>query len=322
VDTALMYHEYHSELLVGKALQDGYRGKVFLATKSPDDHLHVPEDFDKVLGEQLEKLQTDHVDFYMFHGINHNSWNNKVKGFKLLDRMEKAKADGRIRHIGFSFHDNAEAFREIIDGYGHWDFCQIQMNYLDVEHQATIKGMEYAASKGIAVVVMEPLLGGKLANPTSEMVKRLDPSKSPVEWALDFLWNRPEVSLLLSGMGDETQVRQNIEYASRSSVGMLKTGDLDMLDETRSIYETKAFVPCTKCRYCMPCPAGVDIPGVYEIYNHSAIDNKKAIGEYAAFTGGKADLCIRCGKCLAACPQKIDSPELMPKIAEALKAPA
>ena len=185
VDTAYYYHDQQSEVLVGKALQDGYREKVHLATKQPEYNIEKEEDFDNFLNTQLERLQTDHIDFYLLHALNRRTWDEKVVPFHVLDKMKKAKEDGRVRHLGFSFHDDFDTFKMIIDSFDGWEFCQIQMNYIDIENQATLKGLEYAAQKGLGVVIMEPLLGGKLANLSPQGKEKLEPAKTPVEWALD-----------------------------------------------------------------------------------------------------------------------------------------
>lgn len=314
IDTAYYYHSGQSESLVGKALKDGYREKTYLATKSPVFSLKKESDFERILEEQLARLQTDDIDFYLLHALNLDTWNNVVLKYDLLSKMEQAKAKGKIRHIGFSFHDSYEAFQTIVDGYGHWDFCQIQLNYIDITHQAGIKGLEYAASKGLGVVVMEPLLGGKLAAPTKTVSAELSPEKSPVEWALDFLWNRPEVSLLLSGMHTFQQVEDNLTYASRSSVGMLSEENLSMLARAKKVYDTMALVSCTKCSYCMPCPFGLDIPKIFEAYNGTvSLGMEKAAALYKKLPQN-AKACRACKHCERACPQHLPISELMPVI--------
>lgn len=316
VDTAYYYHDQQSEVLVGKALQDGYREKVYLATKQPEYNIEKEEDFDNFLHTQLTRLQTDHIDFYLLHALNRRTWEEKVIPFHVLEKLKKAKEDGLVRHIGFSFHDDFDTFKMILDSFDGWEFCQIQMNYIDIENQATLKGLEYAASKGLGVVIMEPLLGGKLANLSPQVGEKLDPSKTPVEWALDFLWNRPEVSVILSGMGSEQMVKDNMLYASRSSVGMLSQKDLDMLMQAREVYQTRALVPCTGCAYCMPCPFGLDIPGMYEVYNQTVNRSREdALAAYEALEV-KADACKKCRRCEKACPQKISPLETMPQIDE------
>ena len=312
VDTAYIYHDGCSESLVGKALRDGYREKSYVATKSPLWLLKKPEDFDRCLDEQLERLQTDVIDFYLLHAVDRNGWFDIVQKMHLIERAEKAKAQGKIRHIGFSFHDTYEVFRTIVDSYDGWDFCQIQLNYVDVDHQAEIRGLEYAAARGLGVVIMEPLLGGKLASPPDSVRRLLPEERTPVEWALDFLWNRPEVSVVLSGMSAMEQVEDNLAYASRAGAGMLKGCD-DMFRHAKAAYETMARVPCTGCAYCMPCPFGVEIPKVFEAYNRTAHDEKAATALYEGLQG-KAALCQSCAKCVHVCPQHIDIPQRMDEI--------
>ena len=236
--------------------------------------------------------------------------------FDLLTKAQKARAEGKIRYLGFSFHDNEAAFLEILNGFDGWDFCQIQMNYIDVENQATLRGLEAAHKKGLGVVIMEPLLGGKLANLSPQVKNTLDAGRTPVEWALDFLWNRPEVSVVLSGMGSEEMVEQNLEYASRSSIGMLDAAQLEMLANTRSVYQKMALVPCTGCAYCMPCPFGLDIPGIYEIYNQTVNDSRQVTVQKYDSLEKQADACRACRKCEGICPQHIESSTLMPVIHE------
>lgn len=313
VDTAYPYHDGESENFVGRALQDGYREKVYLATKLPMWLVKEQGDYDKYLNEQLQKLQTDHIDMYMLHAMGKGHFET-MKKLDLLSCMDAAKADGRIRYAGFSFHDDAETFRKIVDAYD-WDFCQIQMNYIDINNQATMEGMEYAASKGIAVIIMEPLLGGKLANPPKQVAKALCDSKTPVEWALDFLWNRPEVSVILSGMSNEQQADDNMVYAARSAVGMLSAEEAEMFKNAKEIYDTKAIVPCTKCRYCMPCPFGLNIPELFEAYNQTATKGMKEAKAYYEAQEVKADSCMQCCSCEQECPQHIKISEVMEELA-------
>ncbi len=316
MDTAWPYHGGKSEVILGKALKDGYREKVTVATKCPMGQMKSAEDFDRVLAEQLERLQLDSVDLYMFHGLEQDSFDNKVVKFGLLEKMEQARAAGKIKFIGFSFHDGFEAFMHILNGYS-WDFCQIQMNYIDIEYQATMEGLAEVGRRGMGLVIMEPLLGGKLANLHEKALTAMDKSKSPVEWALDFLWNRPEVSVVLSGMSSLEQQNQNIEYASRSSVGMLSDKDLDMLMQVRDSYNNLILAPCTRCRYCMPCPAGIDIPRALKAYNTTATasyEDAKAYYERQVEVG--AGECLHCKKCEAECPQHLKVSDLMEKIAE------
>ncbi len=316
IDTAYNYHGGQSEVAVGKALLDGYREKTNLATKSPVWLFEKPEDFDTHLEEQLTKLQTDHVDFYLLHALNRETWEEKVKKLDLYSRMKKAKEAGKIRFMGFSFHDDVSLFKEIVDA-GNWDFCQIQYNYINVDYQAGDEGLLYAAAKGLGVIIMEPLLGGRLAVAPKQVAKLLPEGRSAVEWAFDYLWDKPQVSLLLSGMGTMEMVRENIAFAEKSHAGMVPEQEKPLYGEAKKVFETMAIVPCTQCGYCMPCPFGVDIPHVYDAYNKTAsLGMKKARPIYEALAG-KADLCKACGCCEEHCPQHIRSAERMPEIAEA-----
>jgi predicted aldo/keto reductase-like oxidoreductase len=321
VDSAYGYHNGNSELVLGKALLDGYRQKVMLATKSPVWAIKQAEDFDRCLGEQLKKLQTDHIDFYLFHGLGAKRWHDVVLKFDLLRRAEAAKQDGRIGHIGFSFHDQYDAFQEIVDGYDQWEFCQIQYNYLDIENQAGTKGLQYAASKGLAVVVMEPLMGGKLARPPAQVQQIFDnfePKRTPADWALQWVWNQPEVSLLLSGMSSARQVEENLASAERSAVNSLDAEALRLFQDVRQAYKDLTPIPCTQCGYCMPCPSGVDIPTNLEAYNNAMVHNDlhSARFFYQRFVaeGARASACTQCQECDPKCTQGIIISEWMPKV--------
>lgn len=316
VDTAYPYHQGMSELLVGKALKDGYREKTYLATKCPVWAIKCAEDFDRILEEQLTKLQVDTIDFYLLHAIGKERFEDVILKYGLIQKMEQAKAEGKIRYIGFSFHDNAEVFRTIVDSYDFWDFCQIQMNYIDIHNQATLEGMEYAASKGLGVIIMEPLLGGKLANPPQNVKEILSSDKTPVEWALDYLWDRKEVSLLLSGMSTMQQTTDNLSYASRSKIGMLTEEQREMYVDAKRVYDTMALVSCTKCAYCMPCPFGLDIPKTFEAYNATVSRGMNVAKEIYEEIERKADSCKSCRKCEKVCPQAIKISEVMKKVAD------
>ena len=316
VDTAYPYHQGTSEIVVGKALKDGYREKIYLADKMPMMKVECAEDFDRILDEQLEKLGVEYIDFYLFHALNKERFEEKVKKFNLIDKIEAAKAAGKIRHVGFSFHDSLETFKEIIDFYDGWEFCQIQYNYINVNYQAGMEGLKYAASKGLGVIIMEPLLGGKLANLAPHVAEAFPAGKSPIEYALDWLWDQKEVSLLLSGMTEPEHVEANLEYASRSSIGMVTEEERAVYAKAKEIFDRASLVDCTKCEYCMPCPFGLNIPGIFAAYNmsasHGMAAGKAAYEEMAT----KADSCRACHRCEKECPQNIKISEIMPKVAK------
>jgi predicted aldo/keto reductase-like oxidoreductase len=328
-DTAYVYHDGVSETVLGKALRDGYRNRVKIATKSPLWIVRNPEDFDKYLNESLRRLGADHIDYYLLHALDRNNWKQKVLGLGLLDRAEAAVRDGRIGHIGFSFHDEAEVFTEILNGYDRWDFCQIQYNYMDVANQAGAAGLKLAASKGVAVVVMEPLLGGRLARPPAAvhgLFSGVDRGRSPADWALQWLWDQPEVTTVLSGMSAPEQVDENLESARRSAVGSFTSEDHELISRVRAAYRGRTAVDCTKCNYCMPCPSGVNIPTVFEVYNDAFLhdDAPGARFFYQMFVpaAAQAAACSACRECEEKCPQQIRVSEWMPRIHAYLSAPA
>jgi predicted aldo/keto reductase-like oxidoreductase len=332
VDTAYPYHDGASETLLSRALADGYRDKVKLATKLPSWEVQTAGDFDKYLDIQLDRLQLDYVDFYLLHALNKDYW-PKLRDLGVIEWAEKAIATGRFRHLGFSFHDDHDTFKQIVDGYD-WAMCQIQYNYIDVENQAGTKGLLYAASKGIAVVIMEPLLGGKLVGPPPPIQSIWDSAASartPAAWALHWVWDQPEVSVVLSGMSTMEQVEENVALASASSIGTLTANELALYDQVRAKYQELTAIPCTKCGYCMPCPQHVDIPGNFGNYNDGIMYDKPdaARGHYAwqkfaheeqgilEHDPGAAQ-CIQCRECEAKCPQAIPISEWMPVIHQVL----
>lgn len=310
VDTAYSYGD--SERVTGLCLLDGYREKVTLASKMPIMMLKSEEDFDRILNEELERLQTDHIDAYLLHAVNAERWENFVVRFNVLEKMEKAKAEGKIRHIGFSFHDNLETFKRILDIY-NWDFCQIQLNYLDVNYQAGLEGMRLAHERGLAVVVMEPLRGGALANIPADVAAMLP--KSPVESALDFLWHHKEITVVLSGMSEIEQVEQNMEYANRASAGMLSAEEYAQIIAAGDKMREYLSIPCTGCNYCNVCPNEIAIPDIFAMFNRAQLDGDslRAIREYRALGDRNQSGCIECGACVDACPQHINIPEELKK---------
>lgn len=309
IDTAYPYHGGMSEPFVAKALKNGYREKVYLATKLPSWLIKNREDMDSYLNEQLKRLQTDYIDFYLIHSLNDRFWDNLVKN-GLFNFLDNAIKDGRIKYAGFSFHDNIKLFKKIVDSYS-WTFTQIQLNYLDTDYQAGLEGLNYAYDKGLATIVMEPLRGGKLVNNIPDDVKKLwDTSKikrKPVEWALKYIWDNAKVSLLLSGMSTLEQVKENLEFASRGYENSLTIEERDLIMKVSEYYKSKIKVKCTDCKYCLPCPKGIEIPDIFEMFNNanmfSEIDETKS--KYNKRVQNKASSCIKCGECESKCPQNI-----------------
>lgn len=325
IDTAYPYHEEASEGFVGEMLKDGYREKVYIATKMPSWLIKSREDLDKYLDIQLERLQTDYIDYYLLHALNKDFWRN-YKKHDVFDFIKKAKDSGKIRNIGFSFHDTYEVFEEIIQNYS-WDFCQIQLNYFDEEYQAGVKGLKLAGSLGVGVVIMEPLRGGKLANHVpNEVYDLFGQSKekhSPAGWALRYLWNYPEVSVILSGMNRMDHIDDNLSEANAAEVDMLSEKDKQIIQQVKRFYKSRIQVDCTNCKYCMPCPYGIDIPGNFSIYNNAHIFNDKEghQKQYDRMLKPEqlAEACKQCGTCEPKCPQNIQIIDELEKVAAYFK---
>jgi predicted aldo/keto reductase-like oxidoreductase len=322
IDTAYPYHRGTSEILVGKVLQDGYRKKIKLATKMPSWLVNSQQDMDKYLNEQLGKLQVDYVDFYLLHGLNRGSW-SKLQKFEVTKWAEKKIDEGKIKHLGFSFHDEYPVFKEIIDSYNKWVFCQIQYNYTDTEYQAGTKGLIYAASKGLGIVVMEPLAGGNLAVKPPSAIQtlwdRLGVKSTPARLALQWVWNRPEVSVVLSGMSTMKQVIENLETAEHSGPGTLSKKELNLVNQIVQKYRELGYIGCTGCGYCMPCPEGVNIPQIIALYNeYYAKDRDNAIKKKYKKnipSENQAKKCVRCGRCETLCPQQLPIMDTLNRIA-------
>jgi predicted aldo/keto reductase-like oxidoreductase len=322
-----------SEPFVGRALADGYREKVNLATKLPSWLIEKREDMDTYLNAQLEKLRTDHIDYYLIHALVGDLW-DAVEKLGVADFLDKARADGRIRNAGFSFHGAGEDFNRIVDAYD-WDFCQIQYNFLDEKNQAGTAGLEYAASKGLGVIIMEPLRGGNLTKTVPSVVREIwdgaQTKRTPAEWALRWIWNHPEVTVVLSGMNDETHIQENLGIADVAYPNTLTTAELQVVQKVESTYRELMKVGCTGCRYCMPCPSDVNIPLCFEEYNNLYLvdnpDEEKFM--YAARLGGAvalgesefASLCVQCGQCVEKCPQHIDIPAVLESVVAELEGP-
>ena len=321
VDSAYGYHKGNSEVVVGKALRDGYRERVKLATKMPTWLVNSAADMDRCLGEQLGKLQTDHLDFYLLHGLNKDRW-PKVRDLGVFEWAEKVKKEGKIMHLGFSFHDDYKLFHKILEDSDHFTLCQIQYNYMDTDYQAGTRGLKEAASKGLAVVVMEPIKGGKLAMTPPPQVQAIweeaKVKRKPAEWALRWVWNHPEVSVVLSGMSEMFHVEENLVYADRSGPNAMEPWELKLVSRVKEAYGKLGFVGCTACRYCMPCPQGVEIPDILGLYNEyymsgqSAEIKKKYLEKIRP--EGRVDRCVACGRCEEQCPQHLPIRRFMAEI--------
>jgi len=325
VDTAYPYHgtsvvgKGTSEAFLGQALAGGYREKVLLATKLPAGAVQSRADMDLILASQLSDLRTDHIDCYLLHGIGKTTW-AKFSDLGVLEFLDSALADGRIRYAGFSFHDQASVFKEIIDAYP-WAFCLMQHNYMDVDFQAGLAGLRYAAEQGLGVIVMEPLKGGRLAAAGPPEVQALwdaaPVKRTPAEWGLHYVWDDPGVSLVLSGMSTMEQVVENVASAEAGLPHSLSAAELGLIDKVREVYQERVQVDCTNCRYCMPCPAGIDIPIVLACLNNaslyeSPLTEKFIYGiETTLGNTAKASECTECGQCKDACPQGIEVPAVL-----------
>jgi len=324
VDTAYPYHKGESEPFVGRALQGGYREKVYLATKLPSWLIKSHADMDRYLDEQLKRLQTDHIDFYLVHGLQKPFWEN-LRSLGVTDFLDDAIADGRIKYAGFSFHDELPLFKEIVDAY-NWTFCQIQYNFMDEQNQAGTEGLKYAADRGLGIVIMEPLRGGMLTKDIlsiNAIWEKAPVRGSPTEWALRWVWNHPEVTVVLSGMSSFGQVEQNIAYAENGLPNSLTQKELDLFKEAETEYKKRIKVPCTGCRYCVPCPSNVSIPECFEMYNQGCMFDAPDVARINyGFLGGMfggnpgfASQCLECGECEEKCPQGISIREQLKKVA-------
>jgi predicted aldo/keto reductase-like oxidoreductase len=327
IDTAYPYHNGESEVVVGKALEGGYRDRVFLATKLPSWLVASRQDMDRYLDEQLAKLATDHIDFYLLHGLGGETWEN-LSRLGVLEFLDSARADGRIRYPAFSFHDSFPVFKEIVDAY-EWTFAQVQYNYMDEQYQAGTQGLKYAAEQGLGIVVMEPLRGGLLSGDVPAIrphIRSAPVRRTPSEWGLRWVWNHPEVTVVLSGMSAMEQVTENLAVAEQGVANSLAPGELAVVEKMRETFASRVKIPCTGCRYCMPCPNSVDIPSCFMYFNQAyTYDAKeKAAGVYlwalnGSFSGGVpgfASCCVQCGECEEKCPQHLPIREYLQEVGE------
>ncbi|MEL7647627.1 MAG: aldo/keto reductase [Sedimentibacter sp.] len=331
LDTAYIYHGGKSESLLGKALADGYREKVKIATKLPTYLVNSLEGAKKIMDTQFARLRTDIIDYYLMHMLTDLAMFEKMKSLGVMDYVEELKRKDSIKNIGFSFHGGKTDFEDIIKAYP-WDFCQIQYNYLDENRQATSSGLMLASSLGIPVIIMEPLRGGRLVNSLPKEVlsafKKYHPDRSPAEWGLRWLWNHKEINVVLSGMSDEAQVEENIKIAGSAREDSLTEKELDIFEEVKGIMNSKTKVPCTACGYCLPCPYGVNIPGCFSSYNDRyLLNDRKTRWQYIQNLGALsaqtafASQCKECGKCEKHCPQNIEIRKELKNVSREMEGP-
>ena len=328
-DTAYIYPD--SEAALGKILEkNGIREKVSIATKLPHYLMKSRDGAEKCFQEELRRLRTDYVDYYLMHMLSDVKTWERLIHLGIKDWIEEKKANGQIRQIGFSYHGNSDTFCQLLDAY-EWDFCQIQYNYLDEHSQAGRTGLQYAAAKGIPVIIMEPLRGGKLVNNLPEKAKKLffeyTTKRTPAEWAFRWLYNQPEVTCVLSGMNSLEMVEENVKTADNARIGELTGNDFALYKNVVDAINEKMKVGCTGCRYCMPCPKQVDIPGVFSAYNKKYTEGWfHGMMDYVMCTilrkdATSASNCIGCGKCEMHCPQGINVREELKKVQKEMEGP-
>ncbi len=320
LDTAYPYHNGQSETVIAEALKDGYREKVFIADKLPSWLVQKRVDMDHYLNKQLERLQTDQIDFYLLHSVKEDYWSN-LESLGILEFLNEAIKDGRIKYTGFSFHGEIELFFDVIDSY-KWDICQVQYNIVDENYQAGIEGIRYASSQGVGVVVMEPLRGGTLVrNVPPEIQKIWDEApvkRSPVEWALKYIWDQNEVDVVLSGMSTYEELEENLNIAEEGFSNSLTLEENELIKEVRTTYRDRKRIDCTQCGYCMPCSSGVDIPGNFQILNHAYmfqdVENSRMNYYMLLKEDERASKCTECGKCENLCPQMVPIQSTLKKV--------
>jgi len=334
LDTAWPYHRGMSESFLGDNIlcDKNIRDKVYVATKLPCFIINNANKFDEIFNKQLEKLKVDYIDYYLLHSLDGSAW-QKMVNLGIIEWMNKIKAEGKVRYMGFSFHGQHDDFIKIVDGYD-FDFTQVQFNILDENYQAGIKGIEYAAKKGLGVIVMEPLRGGSLTGKIPKQVQNIydtaDIKLSPAEWALKWIYNHPQVTLVLSGMNNMNHIDENIKVASETEANSLTKKEKSVIDQVRDAYQELLVIGCTGCSYCMPCPEGIYIPGTLKSLNDfHMFDKTSARMHHMLYHGistsdGKphwASSCIECGKCEKKCPQNLDIRGALKQVSREMEGP-
>jgi len=308
-DTAYVYHNQESESVLGEALAGGLREKVTIATKLPLGRVEHEEQLQEIFDEELRRLQTDHIDVYLLHALSRDSL-EKIEKFHVGAFLDKLKAEGKIRYACFSFHDDFDTLKKLMAAYD-FDMVQIQMNILDVNSQATLEGMRYIADHGLACVIMEPLRGGTLANVPAEVQALYDAmpvKRNPAEWGFRFMYNFPQVSVILSGVHTMEQLEDNLRIFDQAQPNVLTAREERLYEDVRKAYDARIAVRCTACRYCQPCPQGVLIPDIFNMWNDVAVYGQFgwSRAKYRRMAEGKATQCAECGTCEAVCPQHIE----------------
>ncbi len=325
IDTAYLYHNGESETFLRNILQDR-RNDVQISTKLPVWFVKKEEDLEEYLDKQMEKLGVEYIDYYFLHSLNYETY-KRLKPLHVLEFLDRIKKEGKVKHVGFSYHDNYEDFTKIIDDYD-WDMCLLQYNFIDEEVQAGRKGVQYAYNHDVSVFIMEPLKGGLLAHDVPEKVKitmeNENIDETPSRWALKWLANQKEITCILSGMSEIEQLDENIETMNSTEPNSISEKELQVYNNVKKVYDELIQIPCTQCRYCMPCPAHVNIPTCFEAYNAKYIFKKNTQYTFrvSGIMGGKpgyASNCISCGACISKCPQKINIPLELKKVSDELE---
>lgn len=327
IDTAALYGNGDSEKFLGEVLVGEYKDKVLLSTKLPVYKIKKYEQMDKTLNKQLERLNRDSIDYYLLHNVDLENMNRLLK-LNVIKFLTEAKKEGKIKHVGFSYHGKSREFPLIVDSYD-WDCAMVQYNFMDSNTQVDIDGIKHAYEKGLGIFIMEPLKGGilagKMPNKASEILNKQDPEKSTAEWSLSWVLNHPEVSCVLSGMNEVSQIDENIAIASKVESNSLTSSEIETLDKVKEVMQDLLKINCTSCGYCMPCPRKVNIPECIKIYNEKYLFNQKglltdAFINYFTSVGGvmnekgNAGLCTNCGVCIEKCPQHLDIPKELKKV--------